>query len=118
MDRIGQQSGNFSPDAVLIGSDGRIELGSGEITIGRELSNTIVVDDPRASRRHAIVRSQDQGHTIIDVGSANGTLINGQRLQINVPYILKNRDTVRIGNTTFTFELVFPPTTIGLATPP
>ena len=117
MERMGRQPGNFSSDAALIGPGGRIALGSGEITIGRDLSNTIVVDDPRASRRHAVVRPQDNGHTIIDVGSANGTLVNSQRLQIGVSYTLKNRDTVRIGNTTFTYELKLP-TIIPQGAPP
>lgn len=118
MDSIGQPLGDFSSKAALIGPGGRIELGTGEVTMGRAPTNTIVVNDPRASRSHAVVRQHDKGHAIIDVGSANGTLVNDQRLQINISYTLKNGDTIRIGNTSFTYELNFPNIVVNPAPPP
>lgn len=78
-------------------------------TIGREPSNTIVLDDGLSSRNHArIIRQQDtQGkirYQIIDIGSSNGTFVNGQRLVANQPSWLTSGNIIRIGNQEWRFE--------------
>ncbi len=92
-------------EAVLRGPFGQTTLGSNVITIGRTPDNQVVVNDPQASSRHAEIRPAGQDNVITDVGSANGTYINGQRLDWNVPRLLRNGDTIRIGDTTFTYEV-------------
>jgi predicted component of type VI protein secretion system len=67
-------------------------------TIGREGCD-ITLPDPEASRRHAVIRSLDGGLAIEDLGSTNGTIVNGQRTQGVTP--LKDGDLVQIGNTKF-----------------
>ncbi|MCM3874725.1 MAG: FHA domain-containing protein [Pyrinomonadaceae bacterium] len=79
-------------------------------TIGRAPDNAVVIDDPRASRYHAHIKSVDEGsYTIVD-----GALINGQlRRSANKVFIngepryehqLKNGDRVTIGASTLRFE--------------
>jgi hypothetical protein len=65
-------------------------------TIGREAANDIIINDPEISRRHAIVKSQAGRWMIEDLGSTNGTYVNGQRL--NQPRELYNNDIVDIGD--------------------
>ena len=49
-------------------------IGRGEVTIGRGDGNTIVIDDSRISREHAILTPDVSGHRIRDLGSRNGTI--------------------------------------------
>lgn len=49
----------------------------GELTIGRDPSNDIMVDSSTVSRRHALVRSTADGWLLMDAGSSNGTYVNG-----------------------------------------
>jgi pSer/pThr/pTyr-binding forkhead associated (FHA) protein len=73
----------------------------GEVQLGREKGNAIVVADQKVSRRHAILTPIDNSFIIIDQGSANGTYING--VLIAQPTRLKNNDKVSVGDTTFLF---------------
>ncbi|HJU55651.1 MAG TPA: adenylate/guanylate cyclase domain-containing protein [Pyrinomonadaceae bacterium] len=78
-------------------------------TIGRAPDNTIVLDDPRASRHHAHIRFDDPGYTIVD-----GVIMNGQvRRSANKVFVngearyehpLKDGDRVTIGASTLRFE--------------
>jgi adenylate cyclase len=78
-------------------------------TIGRAPDNNIVLDDPRASRHHAHIRSDDQGFTIVDgviIGgqvrrSANKVFVNGE---VRFEHPLKDGDRVTIGASTLRFE--------------
>ncbi|MFC4124791.1 FHA domain-containing protein [Nocardia rhizosphaerae] len=71
---------------------------SGGLSIGRTSDNQIVVNDPLASRKHARLISSSEGLVIEDLGSANGTFVNGHRQQRTV---LRERDIVTIGNIDF-----------------
>ncbi|MFI6870121.1 FHA domain-containing protein [Nocardia sp. NPDC050406] len=66
--------------------------------IGRTPDNQIVVNDPLASRRHARLVSRPEGLAIEDLGSANGTFVNGRREE---RALLRERDIVTIGNVDF-----------------
>jgi len=50
------------------------------ITIGRASGNTIQLDDPAVSKLHAQVEVVGNDHILIDLGSANGTFVNGERV--------------------------------------
>jgi pSer/pThr/pTyr-binding forkhead associated (FHA) protein len=91
--------------AILTGPSGQINLGSTQLTIGRAPDNQHVVNDSQASGHHAIIRPEGQGYTITDLGSTNGTYVNGQRLAARVPHSLSPGDTIRIGTTMFTYEV-------------
>jgi len=65
------------------------------LTLGREASNHIQINDAEISRRHARLQFQGGKYVIEDLGSTNGTYVNGQRLA--APYVLKPGDVVSFG---------------------
>jgi pSer/pThr/pTyr-binding forkhead associated (FHA) protein len=67
-------------------------------SIGRSPDNTIVLEDELASRRHAEVEFAGGIPRITDLGSSNGTLVNGTRITPNVPHELKDGDSIGIGS--------------------
>ena len=77
--------------------DSVVELSRLRTTIGRSARNDLCVEDPFASRLHAEVRRRGDSFWISDLGSANGTIINGAPLTVAVQ--LHDRDTIRIGET-------------------
>jgi hypothetical protein len=91
-------------EAALIGATGRTTLGTTALTIGRRSDNALVVQDAKASSRHAEIRPTGQGYSIVDLGSTNGTFVNEQRLAPNVPHMLNSNDVIRIGDTRFTYD--------------
>ena len=68
------------------------------LRIGRALDNDIVISDPGASRHHAELRNVAGGYRIVDLGSNNGTFVNGQRAT-DAP--LSEGDVVGIGSSVF-----------------
>ncbi len=90
-------------EAALQGPSGRTVLGTGTLTIGRAADNQLVVSDSKASSHHAEMRLVGQSYTITDLGSTNGTFINEQRLDHNIPRLLNAGDAIRIGDTTFIY---------------
>ncbi|MBF6212498.1 ATP-binding cassette domain-containing protein [Nocardia puris] len=76
-------------------------LPPGGLDIGRTTDNQIVVNDPLASRKHARLLAGSEGLTLEDLGSANGTFVNGTRQQRTV---LRERDIVTIGNVDFVVQ--------------
>ena len=92
-------------DASLNGPFGRLSLTSGVLTIGRLPSNTLALNDVKASSRHAELRPANDAYAITDLGSTNGTFVNEQQLRPNEPRQLNAGDTVRIGDTRFTYEV-------------
>lgn len=77
--------------------DSIVELSRLRTTIGRSARNDLCVEDPFASRLHAEIRRRGDAFWISDLGSANGTLINGNRLSSQVQ--LNDRDIIKIGET-------------------
>jgi pSer/pThr/pTyr-binding forkhead associated (FHA) protein len=65
------------------------------LSIGRDASNSIQINDAEISRRHAQLQFQGGKYVIEDLGSTNGTHVNGQRLA--APYVLKPGDIISFG---------------------
>jgi len=70
-------------------------LESAEIFLGRDAQNDIVIAEADISRRHARLRRADGGYVIEDLGSTNGTFVNGQRL--TAPHRLRSGEEIRLG---------------------
>jgi hypothetical protein len=90
---------------ALLGPFGRYELGREVVTLGRLPANTIVIDDSKASGRHAEVWPDGAGYMLVDVGSTNGTLLNGQPLRPQQPQPLRDGDVITIGLAQVTVEM-------------
>ncbi len=65
------------------------------LTIGRDTSNPVCVNDGEVSRKHAKLTWQGSGYVLDDLGSTNGTFVNGTRL--SGPIALKTGDAVSFG---------------------
>jgi adenylate cyclase len=72
-------------------------------TVGRGEENNIVIKDRCISRNHAMLQCTDGGYYLIDMGSSNGTFVNGRR--VNIPVIIHNGDAVTFGQTELKFFL-------------
>lgn len=65
------------------------------ITLGRDPGNSIAINDAEISRRHARLSLQGGKYVLEDLGSTNGTFVNGQRL--GGPHVLKPGDVISFG---------------------
>jgi predicted component of type VI protein secretion system len=72
-----------------------IQLTKPELSIGRDLSNDIVISDADVSRKHARLVQQGESYLLEDLGSTNGTFVNGNRL--TAPQTLQSGDIVKLG---------------------
>jgi adenylate cyclase len=84
------------------------DVDKAETTVGRELKNDLILDDPRVSRYHGVVRKTPEGVVFRDLESGNGSYINGQRIPPNVDFKLADNDQIRLGSCTLTFQSVDP----------
>jgi len=76
-----------------------------EHTIGRHSSNDIVINDVLASKYHAALTQTEDGYLIVDLGSRNGTYVDGKGIQFQS---LKGNEEIRIGHTVLCFRLGVP----------
>jgi hypothetical protein len=97
-----------SPELVVEDSDilapqTRFELKDGETTVGRSTRSSIVLkSDDYASGQHAQLTRHGGLLYVEDLGSTNGTFVNGRKTVGATP--VRDGDTVRIGSTTFRYE--------------
>lgn len=93
---------------VVVGSPSLPEgdvraLDSATLSLGRAPENDVILgDDGYASSRHARIEPRRDGVWVADLGSTNGTYVNGIRL--TVPRRLAPGDVIRVGNTDLRFE--------------
>ena len=95
-----------APGGAAVGSlfleDGRrVEIGEEALSIGRMPECDIALSDPNVSRRHAEVRRQGTGFVVADLGSTNGTRVNGANVKERP---LNNGDEITVGATKLRFE--------------
>ncbi len=81
----------------------RYMINQSEIEIGKASHNNIVIADPTVSNTHAILLARDGGYSIVDLGSRNGTFVNGERLGTHA-HTLRHGDAVQLGQTVLTFR--------------
>ncbi len=84
-----------------------------EFVIGREEGcDLVIAGDRRVSRRHAALRSNGDGSVVlVDLGSANGTFVNGRRL--DSPHVLTGDEQIRVGDTDMSVAFQQPPPDTG-----
>ena len=91
----------------LVSKDGvyAFDIREGTNAVGRRAAdNDIVIPDPYCSGRHADLNFADGKFTITDVGSTNGTLVNGVKLDPNVARELNDGDEITLGRTVFVID--------------
>jgi hypothetical protein len=89
--------------ALLMLDGRRIVVGSAGVTLGRSRQCDIVLDDANVSRQHAEVRPRGGSWILNDLGSTNGSQLNGRR--IDHAEVLKPGDEIKLGTSTLAFEL-------------
>ena len=68
------------------------------LLIGRGKENDLVLLDSDVSREHARLQRGPQGWTLVDLGTTNGTFVNGKRLPPQDPYLLRPGDRITVGS--------------------
>ena len=79
-----------------------IATDNGEIVVGRSVGTRIRIDDTEISRQHAVITNDGEDYQIRDLMSANGTYVNGHRIE---EITLHHGDSIRLGTTVMTFQL-------------
>jgi hypothetical protein len=99
--RLKEGQGGAGAGSLILPTGERIPLGERTITIGRKPESTIVLGDPNASRAHAEIRPHGAGFVMVDMGSTNGSRVNGVRVS---HHELSDGDELTFGNTRIRFE--------------
>src|SRR2546426_671392 len=82
-----------------------LPLGEGEASIGRDEPNWLSLDDLAVSRRHCLIRAQDDKYTLVDLESRNGTYVNSLPIR---EHLLQHGDEIKVGETVFLFMVSRP----------
>ena len=83
-------------------SEGRVfDLTAARLTIGRIAGNDLQLEDQKVSRHHAVIEVHDGQTVLRDLGSTNGTEINGKRVN---RHRLAPGDRLAVGETTLEFR--------------
>ena len=75
-----------------------------DIRLGRLPANEISLTSPRVSRRHALIRRTDEGFELVDVGSSNGSRVNGTELRARIPVSLNPGDRIQLADELLLFH--------------
>ena len=97
-----QSAGGVGGGSLVLPSGQRISLGDRPVTIGRQSDCSIPLNDQNVSRRHAEIRPGRGAYVVADLGSTNGTMVNGTR--IGGEQRLNDGDILSFGSTYVRFE--------------
>jgi hypothetical protein len=89
--------------ALLVLDGKRLVVGAGGVTLGRSRECDVMLDDPNVSRTHAELRPRGGSWVLTDLGSTNGSSVNGQR--IDAPTVVKPGDEIELGTSVMKFDL-------------
>jgi hypothetical protein len=89
--------------ALLLLDGKRLVVGPAGVTLGRSRQADVVLNDPNVSRRHAEVRPRGGSWVLTDLGSTNGSRINGRSVEGSE--VIKPGDEIELGSTSLRFEL-------------
>ena len=92
-------------EATLQSPSGQTVLEPCVVTIGSTPDSRLIVHDAKVSPHHAVLRPTEQGYTITDWWSTEGTFVNEQRLDPLVPRLLTAGGRIRLGETVVTYEV-------------
>lgn len=99
--RMREGRGGLGAGSLLLPTGERLTLGEQVVTIGRKPESTLQLADPNVSRNHAEIRPHGNGWVLVDLGSTNGSRVNGNRVS---SHELREGDELAFGNTVLRFE--------------
>ncbi len=99
--RMVEGEGGVGAGSIVLPTGERFSLTESIITVGRHPESNLVLADPNVSRNHAEIRPQGERYVVVDLGSTNGTRVNGVRV---AQHALRDGDEVSFGNTSMRFE--------------
>ena len=93
--------GGVGPGSIVLPDGQRFVLDAETVTVGRLPDCELLLVDPRVSRHHAEIRPSGDDFVLVDLGSTNGTRVNGVRVAQRV---LRDGDELAFGSTRLRFE--------------
>jgi hypothetical protein len=99
--RMVEGVGGSGAGSLVLPNGDRFSLTESVITVGRHPECNLVLADPNVSRNHAEIRPKGDRFEVVDLGSTNGTRINGVRIDSQ---LLQDGDELSFGNTRMHFE--------------
>jgi hypothetical protein len=99
--RMKEGKGGAGAGSLVLPTGERLQLGEAVVTVGRRPECTLQLGDPNVSRNHAEIRPHGNGWVLVDLGSTNGSRVNGVRVS---SHELREGDEVAFGNTVIRFE--------------
>jgi hypothetical protein len=99
--RMVEGVGGSGAGSLVLPNGDRFSLTESVISVGRHPDCNLVLADPNVSRNHAEIRPQGDRFAVIDLGSTNGTRVNGVRVDTQ---LLQDGDEISFGNTRIRFE--------------
>jgi hypothetical protein len=100
--RLAGGTGGVGAGSLVLPDGTRIPLAESTVTIGRLPECEVSLADPNVSRRHAELRPKGDGFVVVDLGSTNGTRVNGA--PVAGEHRLADGDAIAIGTTVMRFE--------------
>jgi hypothetical protein len=99
--RMQEGRGGAGAGSLVLPTGDRFTLNEYTVTVGRHPECNLVLADPNVSRNHGEIRPQGEGFVVVDLGSTNGTRVNGVRV---AEQVLQDGDEISFGNTRIRFE--------------
>jgi pSer/pThr/pTyr-binding forkhead associated (FHA) protein len=99
--RLRQGQGGVGAGSVVLPTGQRVTLGEQVVRIGRLPDCGIQLADSNVSRHHAEIRPSGEGFAVVDLGSTNGTKVNGVRVGER---LLRDADEITVGTTKLIFD--------------
>jgi hypothetical protein len=100
--RMVEAAGGVAVGTIALPDGGRVALGEFVAAIGRLPECAVALSDANVSRRHAEIRPHGSGFRLVDLGSTNGTTVNGMRI---TERDLSDGDVIVVGATRLVFEV-------------
>jgi hypothetical protein len=98
-----QRARTRAETALLLLDGRRLVVGPAGVTLGRSRQSDVVLNDPNVSRNHAEIRPRGGSWVLTDLGSTNGSRINGRRIEGSE--VIRAGDEIELGSTSLRFEL-------------